>query len=55
MRVSHLSRANGRPNSVGELAERHRLIGYVDDLIDAPGLNYTRDFLRNWRSAFYFL
>jgi DNA-binding transcriptional LysR family regulator len=40
----------GLPESVGELAEGHRLIGYVEDLIDAPGLNYTRDVLRNWRS-----
>ncbi|MCW2306889.1 LysR family transcriptional regulator [Rhodobium gokarnense] len=29
----------------------HRLVGYVDDLVYAPGLNYASEFLRNWRSA----
>lgn len=28
----------------------HRLIGYVEDLIYTPGLNYSTEFLRNWRS-----
>ena len=28
----------------------HRLVGYVEDLIAAPALNYAADFLRGWRS-----
>lgn len=42
----------GRPETLAALAKRHRLVGYVEDLIYAPGLNYNRDFLRNWRSRF---
>ena len=38
------------PRGAAELAE-HRLVGYVEDLIYAPGLNFARDFLRGWRSA----
>ncbi len=37
------------PRAAAELAN-HRLVGYVDDLIYAPGLNYASEFLRNWRS-----
>jgi DNA-binding transcriptional LysR family regulator len=29
----------------------HRLVGYVEDLIYAPDLNFARDFLRGWRST----
>ena len=29
---------------------RHRLVGYVEDLIAAPALNYAAEFLRGWRS-----
>jgi len=39
----------GRPASRANLSE-HRLIGFVDDLIYAPSLDYTHEFLRNWRS-----
>jgi DNA-binding transcriptional LysR family regulator len=28
----------------------HRLVGYVEDLIAAPALNYAAEFLRGWRS-----
>ncbi len=38
-----------QPATAADLAE-HRLLGYVDDLIYAPGLNYASEFLRNWRS-----
>ncbi len=37
------------PRAAAELTN-HRLIGYVEDLIYAPGLNYASEFLRNWRS-----
>lgn len=40
---------NGRPQSSADLAE-HRLIGFVDDLIYAPSLEYTHEFSRSWRS-----
>jgi DNA-binding transcriptional LysR family regulator len=40
----------GRPKQSGEL-NRHRLIGYVDDLIYAPSLDYTHEFCRTWRSS----
>ena len=30
---------------------RHRLVGYVEDLIAAPALNYAAEFLRGWRSS----
>lgn len=28
----------------------HRLVGYVEDLVAAPALNYAAEFLRSWRS-----
>ena len=28
----------------------HRLVGYVEDLIATPALNYATDFLRTWHS-----
>lgn len=40
---------NGRPHSADGL-KSHTLIGYVDDLIYTPELNYAGDFLRDWRS-----
>jgi len=42
----------GTPETLAALAEHHRLVGYVEDLIYAPALNYSRDILRNWRSRF---
>jgi DNA-binding transcriptional LysR family regulator len=42
----------GTPETLTDMAEHHRLVGYVEDLIYAPGLNYNREFLRNWRSRF---
>ena len=42
---------HGMPADLAALAEGHQLIGYVEDLIYAPGLNYARDVLRSWRSS----
>ena len=39
----------GRPAGLTDL-KQHTLIGYVEDLIYTPELNYTGDFLRDWRS-----
>ena len=39
----------GRPETADDLA-RHSLIGYVDDLVYTPELNYADDFLRGWQS-----
>ncbi len=37
------------PETAADLAG-HRLIGYVEDLIHTPALDYAREFVRNWRS-----
>lgn len=42
--------ANPAPADAVSLA-RHRLVGYVEDLISAPALNYAAEFLRGWRSS----
>ena len=42
--------AHPAPTEPADLA-RHRLVGYVEDLIAAPALNYTAEFLRGWRST----
>ena len=39
----------GQPES-REDQKAHSLVGYVDDLIHTPELNYTGDFLRDWQS-----
>lgn len=44
----YLERA-GSPQSIEDLAS-HSLVGYVDDLIYTPELNYAREFTRDWRS-----
>lgn len=36
--------ANGTPAHIGDLAGRHRLIGYVPDLLYSPELNYLGEF-----------
>ena len=41
---------HGRPTVPQDLSD-HRLIGYVEDLISTPELNYSAEFLRNWKSA----
>jgi DNA-binding transcriptional LysR family regulator len=45
---SYLARA-GTPQVIGDLAS-HSLVGYVDDLIYTPELNYAREFTRDWHS-----
>lgn len=40
---------NGTPENATALAE-HWLIGYVEDLVYAPSLNYTDEFVRGWKS-----
>lgn len=46
---SYLDQA-GRPQSRNDLAD-HKLIGFVDDLIYAPSLDYVQEFYRGWRSS----
>ncbi|MFZ2103635.1 MAG: LysR family transcriptional regulator [Oricola sp.] len=41
--------ANGLPASTEDL-RAHRLVGYVEDLIYAPSLNYATSFWPGWRS-----
>jgi DNA-binding transcriptional LysR family regulator len=41
----------GLPDSVDALRD-HRRIGYVDDLIFSPSLNFTGEVMRNWDAAF---
>ncbi|UOM33476.1 LysR family transcriptional regulator [Acuticoccus sp. I52.16.1] len=43
--------AHGTPQRVEDLA-RHRLVGYVDDLIPTAELNYAEEVWRGWTSAF---
>lgn len=42
--------ANGTPETLEEL-RGHRLVGYVEDLLYAPALDYTAEFLKGWRST----
>lgn len=42
--------AHGMPASQEELP-RHRLIGYVEDLLYSSALDYTAEFHKNWRSC----
>ncbi len=39
------------PRSVEDL-KQHRRIGYVEDLIYSPSLNYTGEIMRNWDAGF---
>lgn len=45
----YLNRA-GSPKDLADLTT-HSLVGYVDDLIYTPELNYAREFMRDWRSS----
>ena len=49
MRLNATSRAAGQPNDIADLRE-HTRIGYVEDLVYTPELNYAREFLRDWQS-----
>lgn len=41
---------HGTPCSLEDLA-RHRLVGYVEDLLYTAALDYTAEFLKGWRSS----
>lgn len=41
---------HGTPATLAELAV-HRLVGYVEDLLFTPSLDYTAEFLNEWRSS----
>lgn len=41
---------HGTPAEVEDLSG-HRLVGYVEDLIPTPELNFEREISRNWRNA----
>lgn len=41
---------HGTPRKAPDLAQ-HRLVGYVDDLLYTPLLDYTAEFLKDWRST----
>ncbi len=41
----------GTPDDV-EALKRHRRIGYVEDLIFSPSLNFTGEIMRDWDAAF---
>lgn len=43
--------AHGRPADLGEL-KRHRLVGYVEDLLYSPSLHYAAEMSRDWQSRF---
>ncbi|MFT7754766.1 UNVERIFIED_CONTAM: LysR substrate-binding domain-containing protein, partial [Salmonella enterica subsp. enterica serovar Enteritidis] len=43
--------AHPAPRSIEDLAA-HRLVGYVDDLVISPSLNYAPEITREWRPAF---
>jgi len=40
---------NGVPTSTDDLA-RHRLVGYVEDLVYSPSLNYAAEISRDWKA-----
>ncbi|MCZ4074729.1 LysR family transcriptional regulator [Agrobacterium sp. LMR679] len=42
---------HGTPDDV-EALKRHRRIGYVEDLIFSPSLNFTGEIMRDWDAAF---
>lgn len=43
--------ANGLPRDAAELA-RHRLVGYVPDLVISPSLDYAGEFSPSWQAGF---
>ncbi len=43
--------AHGAPSRLSDLRQ-HRLVGYVDDLLFSPSLDYAREFDRNWLPRF---
>jgi DNA-binding transcriptional LysR family regulator len=47
---SHYLARHGAPASLADLAQ-HRLVGYVEDLLFTASLDYTAEFLKDWRSS----
>lgn len=45
---NYVARA-GMPHTVADLSA-HSLVGYVDDLVFTPELNYVADYMRDWQS-----
>jgi DNA-binding transcriptional LysR family regulator len=45
------AQANGLPQTRDELA-RHRLVGYVPDLLMSPSLDYGGEFLPGWKASY---
>lgn len=45
---NYVARA-GMPHTVADLST-HSLVGYVDDLVFTPELNYVADYMRDWQS-----
>ncbi|GAB5375979.1 MAG: LysR family transcriptional regulator [Acuticoccus sp.] len=43
--------AHGEPANVDALGD-HRLVGYVEDLVYTPELNYAEELVRDWRPRF---
>lgn len=43
--------AHPAPRNIDDLP-KHRLVGYVDDLVISPSLNYAPEITREWRPAF---
>ncbi|HEY8594977.1 MAG TPA: LysR family transcriptional regulator [Devosiaceae bacterium] len=41
----------GTPATLNDL-RHHRLVGYVEDLLFSTSLDFSRDFLKDWQSAF---
>ncbi|MDB5588227.1 MAG: LysR family transcriptional regulator [Devosia sp.] len=41
---------HGAPETLADLG-RHRLVGYVEDLLFTASLDYTAEFLKGWRSS----
>lgn len=47
----HYVESHGTPKTIEELSS-HRRVGYVEDLIFSPSLNFTTEVLRDWDASF---
>lgn len=43
---------HGEPMTLAELKAAHRLVGYVEDLIFSPSLNFGREMIKDWQANF---
>lgn len=48
--TSDYLKKNGTPRQIEDLSQ-HQLVGYVDDLIHIPSLNYTGELLKSWTNS----